>query len=119
MKTLIIQTSPMHTASTFLVNALYGLIPKLVDKKIICIWNDNFEKYFDDIIVIKCHDINIDELILQYSNTYKLYFICSERQEMNYFIDNKYKLYNNVIIFDFIELNENETNTIPKIIEHI
>ena len=34
MKLLIIQTSPFHTASTFLVNAIYGLIPELIDKKI-------------------------------------------------------------------------------------
>lgn len=33
MKTLIIQTSPQHTASTFLVNAIYGMIPELFDKK--------------------------------------------------------------------------------------
>jgi hypothetical protein len=35
MKTMIIQTSPTHTASTFLVNAIYGLITELFDKKII------------------------------------------------------------------------------------
>lgn len=34
MTILIIQTSPTHTASTLLVNALYGLIPELNDKKI-------------------------------------------------------------------------------------
>ena len=45
MKTLIIQTSPYHTASTFLVNAIYGLIPELSNKKIIGIWNNNFETF--------------------------------------------------------------------------
>jgi len=38
MKLLIIQTSPKHTASTLLVNAIYGLIPELYNKKIIGIW---------------------------------------------------------------------------------
>lgn len=32
-KTLIIQTPPQHTGSTFLINALYGLINELKDKK--------------------------------------------------------------------------------------
>lgn len=117
MKKLIIQTSPMHTASTFLVNALYGLIPELNDKKIIGIWDQNFD-CFNDIIVIKNHDIDIDNLILKYDN-YELYFICSERKERNMLIDKKYKLYNNVCVFDFNELNENKENTLPKIIENI
>ena len=128
MKTLIIQTSPCHTASTFLINALYGLIPELNNTKIIGFWNENheddetynFEKYFNDIIVIKCHNINIDNLISKYSN-YKLYFVCSERKdtENTEVIDTKYKLYNNVVVFDFNELNETDDNTIPKIIQNI
>ena len=122
MKTLIIQTSPHHTASTFLVNALYGLIPKLNNTKIIGIWNENFEEYFDDIIVLKNHNTNIDELIERFNKNYKLYFVCSERRSMNYLIDDKYKDYNkykNVTIFDYNELNETSTNTIPKIMENI
>jgi len=119
MKTLIIQTSPYHTASTFLVNALYGIIPKLFDKKIIGIWTKDWETYFEDIIVIKCHDINIDELIKTYGNNYRLFFICSERQFLNYTIDEKYKKYNNVIVFDFDELNETNENSIIQIVDNI
>jgi hypothetical protein len=52
MKTLIIQTSPYHTASTFLVNAIYGLIPELVNTKIIGIWDEDIESYFDNIIYL-------------------------------------------------------------------
>ena len=40
IKTLIIQTSPHHTASTLLVNAMYGLIPELSNKKIIGTWSN-------------------------------------------------------------------------------
>ena len=69
MKTLIIQTSPKHTASTFLINAIYGLIPELGDKKIITIKTQNLEEYFDQLIVIKCHK-EIDELIEKYKNDY-------------------------------------------------
>ncbi len=119
MKTLIIQTSPYHTASTLLINAIYGLIPELFDKKIIGIWDNNFEKYFKNIIVIKNHNTNIDELINKYNEKYKLVFICSERQEKNYLIDQKYKTYDNVVIFDFNELNETSNNTIKQIVDNI
>lgn len=119
MKKLIIQTSPYHTASTFLINALYGLIPELNDKKIIRIKDNQWEQYFDEIIVLKCHNINIDELIEKYKNNYELYFICSERIEKGYIIDEKYKSYNNVIIFQFEELNESSTNNLYNIINNI
>jgi hypothetical protein len=119
MKKLIIQTSPPHTASTFLVNALYGLIPELNNRKIMCIWSYKWEQYFDNIIVLKCHNTNIDELINKYKNNYELYFICSERIELGYLIDEKYKSYNNVVIFSFEDLNENSTNSLHKIINNI
>lgn len=123
MKTLIIQTSPTHTASTLLVNALYGLIPDLSDKKIIGEWVPNWEKkfktHFKDIIVLKCHILNISNLIKKYSKKYDLYFVCSERAEKKYFINNKYKSYKRVMVFDFKELNESETNPVSKIVENI
>ena len=80
MKLLIIQTSPMHTASTLLSNALYGIIPELFDKKVIGIWDNKFESYFKQIIVVKCHETNIDKLINEYGSKYKLAFVCSERK---------------------------------------
>jgi hypothetical protein len=119
MKTLIIQTSPYHTASTFLVNALYGIIPELFDKKIIGEWVKEWETYFEDIIVIKSHELNIDNFIKKYSKTYRLFFICSERQKLNYRIDEKYKKYNNVIVFDFDELNETNEKSIVQIVDNI
>jgi len=118
MKTLIIQTSPQHTASAFLINALYGLIPELRNKRIVGIWDNQFEDYFDDIIIVKCHDIDIDNLTLEYNN-YNLFFICSERKQLNLTINDKYKLYNNVVVFDFDELNKSTTNTLPNIIQHV
>jgi hypothetical protein len=118
-KILIIQTSPEHTASTFLVNALYGIIEELKDKKIIGLWNENFKNEFNNIILVKSHNLNIDNLIKIYADYYNLYFICSERKERNLYIDSKYKLYNNVIVFDYFELNETSKNTIPNIINNI
>jgi hypothetical protein len=119
MKLLIIQTSPYHTASTFLVNAIYGLIPELFNKKIIGLWDNHFEKYFKDIIVIKSHDLLIDKVINKYNKQYKLVFICSERQKMNYLIDKKYKSYDNVVVFDFDELNETSDNKLIQIVDNI
>jgi len=119
MKLLIIQSSPTHTASTLLINAIYGLIPELFNKKIIGIWDKNFETYFENIIAIKSHDINIDELINKYNEEYKVVFICSERKEKVYLIDEKYKTYDNVVIFDFNELNETTTNTLIEIVDNI
>jgi hypothetical protein len=119
MRLLIIQTSPLHTASTFLVNAIYGLIPELFDHKIIKIWDKNFQNLFKNIIVIKNHNTNIDDLIKLYNKNYKLVFICSERQEKNYLIDNKYKNYDNVVVFDFNELNETADNSLIKIVDNI
>jgi hypothetical protein len=126
MKTLIIQYSPCRTGSTVLANALYGLIPSLSNKNILFnSSNINFNLYKllnldDDIFVIKSHTkITIDDYITKYNNDYKLFFICSERAELNLLIDEKYKLYDNVIVFSFDELNESSTNTIPMIIENI
>ena len=119
MKLLVIQTSPNHTASTLLVNAIYGLIPELHDKKIIGLWTPNFETYFENIIVVKSHDTNIDALIKKYNDQYKLVFICSQRPGINKWIDKKYKMYKNVVIFNFIELNETTNNTLTQIVDTI
>jgi hypothetical protein len=122
MKTLIIQTSPLHTASTFLVNAIYGIIPELFDKRIIFneASNSNInESFFGNIIAFKSHNLNIDEMINKYQKKYKLFFICSERRERNYRMDNKYKSYNNVVMFDFNELNETVDNPLSQIVDNI
>jgi hypothetical protein len=115
MKTLIIQTSPPHTASTFLVNALHGIIPSLYKKRILY-------EIFDEtlsIIVVKSHILDIDNLIEKYGKKYKLYFICSERKEKNLFIDEKYKNYSNVLVFEYSELNETVDNDLVTIVENI
>lgn len=120
MKLLIIQTSPPNTASTFLVNAIYGLIPELFDKNIFFYdWDHNFDCHFENIISFKTHITNIDEFINKYKENYKLVFICSERSKRNYLIDKKYKTYNNVVVFDFDELNETPDNTLIQIVNNM
>jgi len=98
---------------------LYGLIIELSNKRIIGEWDNQWEQYFNDIIIIKCHNTDIDKLIMEYNNNYKLYFICSERKQYNLTIHDKYKLYNNVVVFDFDELNESSTNPLPDIIKNV
>jgi hypothetical protein len=118
-KILIIQTSPPHTGSTFLINALYGIIEEINNKSICGEWSDNYKNYFGNIIVLKCHNTNIDELIQKYSNEYYLYFVCSERPLLNKHINPKYKLYKNVISFFYKDLLETEQNTLDVIIDNI
>jgi len=129
MKTIIIQVSPKGTASTVLVNILYGLIPETSQKEV---------KYYDslsdfhsikfntneNIQIIKTHFQDIDKLIAicnknNTNNTYNIYFICSERPQINRYIDAKYKLYSNVIVFSYDEINETPINNVYIIVENI
>ena len=123
MKTIIFQTSPMHTASTVLVNILYGLIPHLKDEPVIYVDKKDFdvEDIFKDneLIVLKTHITNIDDLILKYGDNYNLYFISSVRKDRNLLLDKKYKHYKNLIVFSFSELNETENNTIINIVTKV
>ena len=54
VKLLIIQTSPKHTGSTFLVNALYGIIPELSDKKVLCEFFTNCNEIDDKLPSDRC-----------------------------------------------------------------
>ncbi len=114
MKLFIIQTSPTHTASTLLVNSIYGLVPDLSDKRITC---DFFEDH-PNVIAMKSHT-DIDLLINKYNHLYKLIFICSERKDLDIIMDIKYKTYENVVIFDFNELNETIINPLTLIVDTI
>jgi hypothetical protein len=121
MKTLIIQSSHPRTASTVLVNALYGLIPKLFSREVI--FYNHFapiELYPDlDINVVKTHNFDIDGMIKQYGDRYRLYFVCSERKELYRLFHDKYRSYNNVAIFDYDELNETDKYALEDIVNNI
>jgi hypothetical protein len=118
MKTLIIQSSFPRSASTVLVNAVHGMIPSLADKKVE--FSDFYRPFrFNlDITIIKTHQTELDDMIHRYSGKYKLFFICSERAGFSRFND-KYRLYKNVVIFDFKELNETPNNILFHIVDHI
>ena len=70
-------------------------------------------------MAIKTHNTNIDEITKLWGDKYNLFFICSERYEYNKLIDPKYKLWDNVIVFEYNELNETVDNTLDSIVDNI
>ena len=118
---LIIQTSPPGTASTLLINAIYGLINEKYDKKIEVLKNVIYlYNYKEKINIVKSHTMDIDKLIRHsLDNHFQVFVICSEKKEFNLLIQDKYRKYENVLIFDYSELNETHENTIEKIICNI
>jgi hypothetical protein len=65
---------------------------------------------------VKTHDTNLDRLTsLFQSDKYDLFFICSEREELGAFIDDRYKNWYNVAVLSYEELNATESNNVEKI----
>jgi hypothetical protein len=119
--TIIIQTSPMRTASTLLSNALYGLFIDFSKQPITYVDHPdetNINNFINELSIIKSHDLDIDKMINIFKG-FKTFFVCSERIKLNLLIDNKYRNYDNVVIFDYDELNETETNTMNNIVDNI
>lgn len=117
-KLLIIQTSPKRTASTLLVNSLYGLIDELHNSRIYCEWEE-WKSKFRNIIILKSHDLEIDNIINKYSNYYDVYIYSSIRKELNLTIDNKYRSNSKIFIIEYKNLLETENNNINNIINNI
>ncbi len=121
MKTLIICSSYPRSASTLLVNALYGMVPALEHKKVF--WDDfrhsnnNNYQNVGNTIIIKTHDVNIDEISRALKDHYRLYFVCSERGGNRF--DNRFRSWPNVAIFDYSELNETAELPLVTIIDNI
>lgn len=121
--TIIIQTSPARTASTLLSNALYGLFVDFSNQPIMFVeypdkTNTDTFNFINKLSIIKTHDLDIDKMMNIFKG-FKTFFVCSERSELNLLINNKYRKYDNVVIFDFNELNETETNTLNNIVDNI
>jgi hypothetical protein len=120
-KKLIFQTSPQHTGSTLFINMLYGILEDLHKLKIIGTWDKDYMNYFNknEIIVLKCHNTNIDELNEKYGKNYDVYFCCTERKEHKYMIDKKYKSYKNVLVFEYKDLIETKENELENIVDYV
>jgi hypothetical protein len=111
---IIIQTGFKRTGTTFLVNLLYGFIaPNEAIHGFFDIEEplESFSKYS----IYKSHMLNIDDIINKYSDKYQLYFIIAERDEK---IDEKYKDFYNVLVFDYYkELLETKDNSVQNIVD--
>jgi len=111
MKERIIQASPGHTGSTILVNLLYGLLEPNSDV--------NFQGKTENLgkkFITKTHKLNLDSIINNLKDN-EIYFVMSERNDkkVKKLINQKYRNYKNVLIFNFFELLETENNTISQI----
>jgi hypothetical protein len=117
MKLLIVQTSPKHTASTVLVNALYGIISELKGHRCVYINRINWgvEEDFNNVLLVKSH-LPISAFRTKYTGKYNLLFICSQRPELNLYVHDKGP---DVVVFDYAELNETPTNPVSNIIDNI
>lgn len=115
MNTKIIQTSPSHTGSTVLVNLIYGLLEPESPVE----YRGSRRKFTEEKLIIKTHDQNIDT-IMQDLKEYDLYFVMSERddEKEQKLINQKFRKYENVLIFDYTELVETKNKSLQEICEN-
>lgn len=117
---IIFQSSPARTASTVLINALYGIIPEIRNTGIVGQWNMRRNRpLFKNVQVLKSHDVDLDRLTAAFGKDHRIYFVCSERKALGIHIDEKYKHRKNVCCFDFDELNESVSNPLDTIVQTI
>ena len=110
----IIQSSPMHTVSTLLLNLIHGFIsPK---EEIHLLINNLIDKF----LITKTHNTNVIELENRFPQ-YRLFFIMSERNDnkIQATIKNEYKKKSNVLVINYDKLCETENNSINNIIDYI
>lgn len=120
MPTVIIQSSFPRTGSTFLVNALYGMVAGMHDQPV-C-WDDLMSGGAPPILkagltIIKTHNTNLEEIVKMFPHTTDLYFVCSERGAMRF--NDYYRNFKNVVIFNYDELNETITLSLKTIVDNI
>ncbi len=114
-RTLIVQASFPRSASTLLVNILYGLIIGLQDQAVI--WND-FRNYYGPkitapVTVFKTHETNLADLDYLFSKKYNTFFVCSERGRT---FDDRLRSLPNVAILDYEDLNN---VPVPEVCERV
>ena len=112
-ETIIIQTSPPNTASTLLVNLIYGYMSP---NECVIFVKDAKRNNLTNNTIIKTHNIDIQEITEFYKNK-NVYFVVSERG--GHKIDKKYNLRKNVLIFQYEELNVTPKNTESDIVDTV
>lgn len=117
---LIVQTSPMRTGSTVLVNVLYGLVHSLSNQPILNFWNKNKPCTFvNKVNIIKTHILDLEYFTETYGDACDIYFVCSERPDQNIVIQEPYRSYPNLVIIDYSDLLETTTNTVDNIVNTV
>jgi hypothetical protein len=81
---------------------------------------ESFKYVRNNLLILKTHDLNFNEQNERFKKAnIETFFICSERQKKEYLISKEYRNWENVIIFDYDELNETPENTIENIVDNI
>jgi hypothetical protein len=113
---VIIQTGHMRTGTTLLVNLLYGFMSP--DEKIRCLWEPHHKIHpFNMYNIYKSHNLDIDSYIKHHGDTHNLFFVCTERDDKK--INQKYKKYGNVLVFDYNEILETDSYNMNQIIDNV
>jgi UDP-glucuronate 4-epimerase len=107
-KIRIIQTGDKRTGSTLLVNMVYGFLNR---KERVSIGSAR------DNLIVKMHTLDLNKWEQKYNN-YNLFWVISEREKKKR-LDSKYRNLNNVLIIDYDELNETDSNSLENICNNI
>lgn len=119
MPTVIVQSSFPRTASTFLVNAVYGMVAGMHDQRVV--WNDltgvTTPTLKAGLTIIKTHNTNLEQIAKMFPPQTQLYFVCSERGSARF--NDYYRGFKNVVIFNYDELNETTDQPLNVIVNNI
>ena len=113
MSTVILQTSPIRTGSTVLVNVLYGLICNRRPVVNVPIANTSPLVIDTDITILKTHDTRINYWT-GYFKDHNLYFVTSERGDRK--LDSKYDSRCDILRIQYSDLLETPSHTIEDIV---
>ena len=110
----IIQSSPIHTGSTLLLNLIHGYLSP--DEEI----HYNTERLIDKFLITKTHNTNVKYWIDKYPQ-YKLFFIMSERNDskVKRMINSEYRQYPNVLIINYDKFVVSDNNSQENVINYI
>jgi hypothetical protein len=118
MKIIIVQMSPPRTASTLLYNAVCGLIcpeqPILWVEKV-----SDLPAHLAPVAVIKTHLLELDAWRRAISNDRKVYFVSSERKDINQRLDPECANAPDNLVFQYEHLLETKNYTLQAIVSHI
>ena len=103
-KIRIIQTGDKRTGSTLLVNMIYGFINR---KERVSIGSAR------DNLIVKMHTLDLNRWEKKYNN-YNLFWVVSEREGKKK-LDKKYRNLDNVLIINYDEIFETESNSLETI----